>query len=69
MFKNRSIQMKLVKDEEAPLFSDYSVNKLTATAKDVTQELTKAVAVGVGTYILADTIRKIAIHIVVTKVA
>lgn len=68
MFKNRSIQMKVVKDAESPVISDYSVNKIVGQITDLSKELTKAAAVGVGTYILADTIRKITIHIVVTKI-
>lgn len=70
MFKKHSVQMKFVKDQksaeaDAPKVDpDVYVHIAHETAKDVV----KGAAALIGTYVAADTLRRIAIHVVATKV-
>lgn len=70
MFKNRSIQVKVVKDEkmnnpydqENETF-EHRVYAAGAAVKDTMKGCFKTVMAGVITYIVADTIRQVSIEI------
>lgn len=72
MFKNRSIQVKLVKDQDLVVGDDtlepLTVDAAADIALESVEKVLKGAAIIVGTYLVADTLRKITIHIVATKI-
>lgn len=69
MFRNRALQVKMVKPEELPPTDqppaiDHYAALATVSADRVAKSVTQLVAV----YMASDTLRKIALHIVKTKV-
>lgn len=73
MFKKRHVEMKLVKDlkQGHPVWVDgVSMPKkpIVEQAVLVIREVAKGGALIVGTYIAADTVRRITVHMITTKI-
>ena len=64
MFKNRSFHVKMVKDEETPA----EPSKPPFDYRYIVDEVAAGAVIVIGSYFLADTLRGIITHIVVTKV-
>lgn len=71
MFKNRHAEVKIVKDKKE---ENYTVPwKLTPVELqqmllETGKEVTKGAAVLISTYVAADTLRRVVVHIVATKI-
>lgn len=70
MFKNHTVQMKVVKDQKSNKneSQDQPSVDYVQIARESSKDLVKGTALLLGTYLAGDTLRKIAIHIVATKV-
>ena len=70
MFKNRTLQMKVIDDRkpEHPMLKAAHTNPPETVIIEVVRESSIYIAGLFGVYITADTIRKIAIHIATTKI-
>lgn len=67
MFRNRTIQMKLVKDEEVPPWDREDTN-IADTVSEATVEVLFAATVCLGTYLAMDTVRQIVVHTAMVKI-
>lgn len=70
MFKNHSIQMRLVKPHTAdsPDIPETSIADLTYLANETGTNLIKGIGALMLSYVAADTVRKIIVHTATTKI-
>lgn len=69
-----SLQVKLVNDKKTAVTTETpdstaKVDYIASVALESSKEIAKGVAAVIGTYMLADTLRKITVHIIATKIS
>lgn len=71
MFKNRSLQVKVIKDDD-PLMKNYKPKTTPAEyvqlARETAKDAVKGAVVLMSTYVAADTARRVVVHIIATKI-
>lgn len=66
MFQNRSLQVKLVKDETLPPWEEQPIT--VDEISKVTTDILFGATVVLGTYLALDTVRQIVVHTAQTKI-